>query len=68
MSVSMNMRCRQPNRRLAIVQIHLDQNCSSPDSFPRLSGSCNLRHLFRQLRKNRVRYCPSAFYCLLDHL
>jgi hypothetical protein len=68
MSVSVHVGCRQPNRRLTVVQIHLHENCSGPDSFPRLSGSRNLRHLFRQLRKNRFGYCPTAFYCLLDHL
>jgi hypothetical protein len=68
MSVSVHVSRRKFYRRLAIVQIHLNENCSSPNSFPRLSGSCNLRHLFRQLRKHRVGDCPSAFYCLLDHL
>jgi hypothetical protein len=68
MSVSVHVGCRQPNRRLTVVQIHLHENCSGPDSFPRLSGSRNLRHLFRQLRKNRVGDCPAALNRLLDHL
>lgn len=52
---------------LPVLGIHLEQNLSSSDSFPRLSGLHNFRHLFRELIENGIGDCPPLLYRLLNH-